>query len=108
MLFTRLFRYKTSPLWKRPTRFENCRGGFQLARPATQISFADVVRVTDGSLALAPCANEIAPAKCQDCFEEDFCEIRRALLTARDVTANALRSYDVASAVARMRSAGTL
>jgi Rrf2 family protein len=85
-----------------------CKGGFQLARPATQISFADVVRVTDGSLALAPCVNEIAPAKCQDCFEEDFCEIRRALLTARDVTANALRSYDVASAVTRMRGAGTL
>ena len=84
------------------------KGGFQLARPARQISFADVLRVTDGSLALAPCVNEIAPAKCGDCFEEAFCEIRRALLTARDVTSNALRSYDVASAVTRMRSAGTL
>ena len=85
-----------------------CKGGFQLARPANQISFADVVRVTDGSLALAPCVNEIAPGKCQDCFEESFCEIRRALLTARDVTANALRSYDVAGAVSRMRNTGTL
>ena len=80
-----------------------CKGGFQLARPAKQISFADVVRVTDGSLALAPCVSEIAPAKCADCFAEEFCQIRHALLKARVQTDAVLRAYDLAGAAARMR-----
>ena len=80
-----------------------CKGGFRLARPAQQISFADVVRVTDGSLALAPCADEVAPAKCEDCFGEDICQIRHALLKARVQTDEVLRSYDLAGASARTR-----
>jgi len=78
-----------------------CKGGFQLARSANQISFADVVRVTDGSLALAPCVNELAPAKCEDCFDEHSCQIRHALLRARVSTDEVLNSYDLASASAR-------
>ncbi len=78
-----------------------CKGGFQLARPAKQISFADVVRVTDGSLALAPCANEVAPARCEDCLDEDSCQIRHALLKARVQTDAVLRAYDLAGASAR-------
>ena len=81
-----------------------CKGGFQLARPAKQISFADVVRVTDGSLALAPCVSEIAPAKkCADCFAEEFCQIRHALLKARVQTDEVLGAYDLAGAAARTR-----
>jgi Rrf2 family protein len=79
------------------------KGGFQLARPAQQISFADVVRVTDGSLALAPCVNEMAPAKCADCFAEEFCQIRHALLKARVQTDAVLSAYDLAGAAARTR-----
>lgn len=80
-------------------------GGFQLARPAEQISFADVVRVTDGSLALAPCAHEFAPARCEDCFDQDICQIRRALLKARVQTDEVLRGYDLAGASVRTRQA---
>jgi Rrf2 family protein len=79
-----------------------CKGGFQLARPAEQISFADIVRVTDGSLALAPCADEISPRVCEDCFGEETCQIRHALLLARDKTDMVLRAYDLAGASARM------
>ena len=78
-------------------------GGFQLARAPEQISFADVVRVTDGSLALAPCVNEMGPAKCADCFGEEFCQIRHALLRARVQTDAVLRAYDLAGAAARSR-----
>ena len=78
-------------------------GGFELARPAEQISFADVVRVTDGSLALAPCVSEIAPAKCADCFGEEFCQIRHALLKARLQIDAVLSAYDLAGAAARTR-----
>jgi len=79
-----------------------CKGGFRLARPPKQISFADIVRVTDGSLALAPCADEISPRSCDDCFGEEACQIRRALLQARDKTDAVLRAYDLAAVSARM------
>ena len=78
------------------------RGGFHLARPAKQISFADIVRVTDGSLALAPCADENGPRMCGDCFGEKDCQIRHALLQARDKTDAVLAAYDLAAVSARM------
>jgi Rrf2 family protein len=79
-----------------------CKGGFQLARPAQQISFADIVRVTDGSLALAPCADERSPRTCGDCFGEEPCQIRHALLQARDKTDAVLSAYDLAAASVRV------
>ncbi len=42
-------------------------GGYALARPAEAISFAEVIRVIDGPLALAPCVSRMAFRKCHDC-----------------------------------------
>src|ERR1700761_454683 len=58
-------------------------GGYSLGRAAKDISFADVLRVTDGPLALSPCVSVMAYRKCDDCFEETVCAIRKALLAAR-------------------------
>jgi Rrf2 family protein len=88
--------------------YRGCKGGFVLARPARDISFADIVQVTDGSLALSRCVSEVSYARCEDCFDEAHCEIRRALRTTRDMTSQVLQSYDLASAAHRMRGAGTL
>jgi Rrf2 family protein len=88
--------------------FRGCKGGFVLGRPASDITFADIVRVTDGSLALSPCACEIAYARCKDCFDEPYCEIRRALTAAQGTTTAILQSYDLAGAALRMRAAGKL
>src|SRR5579871_585517 len=55
-------------------------GGYSLGRPAKDISFADVLRVTDGPLALSPCVSMMAYRKCDDCFEETVCVISKALL----------------------------
>ena len=76
-------------------------GGYILARPASQISFADIVRVTDGSLALAPCANEITSGKCEDCPGEDQCQIRKAFVSVREKTDRVLNSYDLSIAPPR-------
>ena len=42
-------------------------GGYALARPASEISFADVIRALDGPLALAPCASRTAYRPCETC-----------------------------------------
>ena len=83
-------------------------GGYSLGRPAKDISFADVLRVTDGPLALSPCVSVMAYRKCDDCFEESVCAIRKALLAARDATAEILESRNLATAAQPLRRAGAL
>src|SRR3984885_16094169 len=83
-------------------------GGYSLGRAAKDISFADVLRVTDGPLALSPCVSVMAYRKCDDCFDEAICGIRKALLAARDATAEVLEARSLAAAASQMRRAGAL
>src|SRR6201994_2935619 len=74
-------------------------GGYALARDAGAINFAEVIRVIDGPLALAPCASRTAFRKCHDCPSLEDCTLRGALLMARDATAAILEKYSLADAV---------
>ncbi len=47
-------------------------GGYQLARPAAQISLADIISALEGSIALTECS--VRPGLCQT---EAHCEIRQ-------------------------------
>lgn len=82
-------------------------GGYILARPPSEISFAEVIRVIDGPLALAPCVSKrMGFRKCDDCPDDPtLCALREALRRARDATANVLESYSLAEAA---RSGGAL
>jgi Rrf2 family protein len=73
-------------------------GGYVLARPAAEISFAEVIRVIDGPLALAPCVSQMAFRKCDDCTDLETCALRPALRRARDATAEVLEAYSLADA----------
>src|ERR1700749_2010231 len=81
-------------------------GGYSLGRAAKDISFADIIRVTDGPLALSPCVSVMAYRKCDDCFDEAICGIRKALLAVRGATAEVLESRSLAAAAAQMRRSG--
>ena len=74
-------------------------GGYALARPAEEISFAEVIRCIDGPLALAPCVSQMAFRKCDDCEDMETCSLRPALLKARDATAAILEAHTLADAV---------
>lgn len=73
-------------------------GGYTLSRSAGDISFAEVIRVLDGPLALAPCVSRTAFRKCDDCPDLATCSLREALLRARDATAEVLEGYSLADA----------
>lgn len=81
-------------------------GGYLIGRAPKDISFADVIRVIDGPLALAPCVSVTAYHKCEDCVDEATCAIRKVLLAARDATAQVLESRTLAQAVVTARKAG--
>jgi Rrf2 family protein len=74
-------------------------GGYTLARPAPEITFAEVIRIIDGPLALAPCVSpRLGFRKCADCSDLDTCTLREALMRARDATADVLERYTLADA----------
>ena len=73
-------------------------GGYALARPSENISFAEVIRVIDGPLALAPCVSQMAFRKCDDCPDLETCCLRPALLKARDSTSAILEGHSLADA----------
>jgi Rrf2 family protein len=73
-------------------------GGYALGRAPQLISFAEVIRVIDGPLALAPCVSKTAFRKCHDCPSLETCVLRPALLKARDATALELEGYNLADA----------
>ncbi len=75
-------------------------GGYVLAKNAGEISFADVIRITDGPIALVPCASETFYARCADCHSEARCAIRRVMVQVREDTLRTLAHTSLADAAA--------
>jgi Rrf2 family protein len=75
-------------------------GGYRLARPADLITFGEVVRLTDGPLALLPCASRNFYKRCEDCVDEAACAIRRVMATVRNEVADILDRTTLADAIA--------
>jgi len=71
-------------------------GGYRLAKPASEISFGEIIRLIEGPLALVPCVSVSAYHRCSDCFEESTCVIRKVMVTVRDQTAAILDNTSLA------------
>ena len=74
-------------------------GGYMLARPASAITFGQVVRIMDGPIAPLPCASVTGYRRCADCKDERTCEIRRVMRDVRDAMAEILDRTTLADAV---------
>jgi Rrf2 family protein len=66
------------------------KGGYALAKTPDKIYFGQVIRIIDGPLAQLPCASRTAYRRCDDCENEQTCEIRGVMLQVRDSTAKIL------------------
>ncbi|GLK47658.1 Rrf2 family transcriptional regulator [Brevundimonas intermedia] len=71
-------------------------GGYELARAASKITMADVLRALDGPLALAPCAARKTPQTCPGCKDLRTCAIRPSLSEARVAVADVLEHRSIA------------
>lgn len=58
-------------------------GGYRLARPAELITFAQIMRITDGPLALLPCVSQQFYKRCDDCADEMACALRKVMADVR-------------------------
>ena len=78
---------------------------YALGRAPEDITFAEVLRVIDGPLALSPCASVTAYRKCDDCEDEVTCAIRKVLLAVRAATADILEHRTLAQALVDEKAA---
>lgn len=59
-------------------------GGYRLSRPSDLITFGEVIRITDGPLALLPCASRNFYKRCEDCPDEGACALRQVMAKVRN------------------------
>ena len=74
-------------------------GGYALAKPADLITFGQVVRIMDGPLAPRSCVSVNYYRRCDDCKDEQACEIRKVMRRVRDAIAHELDGTSLADAL---------
>ncbi len=79
-------------------------GGYELARPPEEITFGEILRVTDGPLALVPCVSKQFYRRCDDCDDESTCAIRHIMADVREEVSAILDGTTLAKACALERA----
>ena len=80
-------------------------GGYALAKPASQITVGEVIRILDGPLAPLPCVSGYR--RCSDCDNEEICPVRVVMRQVRDAMASIVDNTSIAdAAAARKASSG--
>ena len=77
-------------------------GGYTLARPATQITLGEVIRVLDGTIAPVSCTSQIAYEKCS-CPDERTCPLRVSMNQVRDAIVAVVDNTTLADAVLKAK-----
>lgn len=65
-------------------------GGYWLARPPEDIYLGAVIRIFEGALAPLPCASKRYYRRCEECRDEQTCEVRAVMLEVKKVTLQVL------------------
>jgi len=82
-------------------------GGYYLARPASEISLGQIIRVLDGPLAPVRCVSQMAYESC-GCPDERSCGLRLVMLDVRNAISNILDGTTLADVIQRVDLAQTL
>lgn len=59
-------------------------GGYRFFKPPQSIKVVDIMRIIDGPVALLPCVSENFYEKCDECTDEETCNLRRLFAELRD------------------------
>ena len=76
-------------------------GGYSLNKDPKEIFLADILRITDGPIAMVPCASLKFYRKCDECHDEVTRGIRKTFIDDRDATLNVLAQTSIADVIAR-------
>lgn len=73
-------------------------GGYRLQRPPEAIMFGEIMRVTDGPIAMIPCVSENFYKRCEDCIDDTTCALRRVMGEVRRKASDILDRTSLADA----------
>ena len=76
-------------------------GGYSLNKDPKDIFLVSIMRITDGPIAMVPCASRNFYHKCDECKDEVTCGIRDAFIQVRDATVKILSETSIADVIAR-------
>jgi Rrf2 family protein len=76
-------------------------GGYSLNKDPKDIYLVDILRITDGPIAMVPCASLKFYHKCDECHDEVTCGIRKAFIDVRDATLKVLSETSIADIIER-------
>jgi Rrf2 family protein len=76
-------------------------GGYRLSKPADLITFGQIIRLTDGPLALLPCVSHNFYRRCDDCPDEAACVLRRIMAEVRSEVSEILDRTTLADVLRR-------
>jgi Rrf2 family protein len=71
-------------------------GGYYLSRSPKDIYLGHVIRIFDGALAPLPCASKRYYRKCDECLDENTCEIRKVMLNVKQAILQILDKTSIA------------
>lgn len=76
-------------------------GGYYMIKPPAEIMLSNVMRVTDGPIALIPCVSLNFYERCEECKDEATCSIRDVAKDVREASLNILSNTSIADLIAR-------
>jgi len=76
-------------------------GGYSLNKDPKEILLVSIMRITDGPIAMVPCASLNFYHKCEECKSETTCGIRDVFIEVRDATLKILSETSIADVIAR-------
>src|SRR5476651_2834591 len=76
-------------------------GGYSLNKDPKEIFLVSIMRITDGPIAMVPCASLNFYHKCDECKQETTCGIRDVFIDVRDATLKILSETSIADVIAR-------
>ena len=75
-------------------------GGYTLARAPAETMFGEIMRVTDGPIALISCVSQSAYRRCEDCPNEEKCQLHGIMSSVRDEVSAILDTTSLAAIIA--------
>src|SRR6201994_5022988 len=76
-------------------------GCYSLNKDPKDIYLVSIMRITDGPIAMVPCASLNFYHKCEECKDETTCGIRSVFVDVRDVTLKILSETSIADIIDR-------
>lgn len=76
-------------------------GGYYLLKKPSEILLSEVIRITDGPIALLPCVSLNFYERCEECTDEVTCSIRQIAIEVRDASLKILGGNSLEDMVKR-------